>query len=55
MVTAGITAGEVAVHRRYSEFDWLQKELARTFPGVIVPSLPAKSYVGSFAVEFVER
>jgi PX domain len=32
----------VEVHRRYSEFDDLQKVLAMRFPGVICPFLPEK-------------
>lgn len=55
VVTNGLSASAVSVNRRYSEFEWLQKELARTSPGVIVPSLPVKGLIGSFAVDFVEE
>lgn len=40
--------------RRYSDFAWLSQELAREFPGMIVPPIPEKLTVGRFGEDFVE-
>jgi hypothetical protein len=49
----GFGAGGHSI-RRYSDFTWLSEQLARDFPGVIVPPLPEKLAVGRFGEEFVE-
>lgn len=43
-----------SVVRRYSDFEWLAKELAKNFPGIIIPPVPDKQAVGRFQDEFVE-
>jgi len=43
------------VKRRYSDFVWLRERLFTTAPGAFIPPLPAKSFFGRFAEEFVER
>ncbi|EGD72993.1 sorting nexin-12 [Salpingoeca rosetta] len=55
---------ESSVRRRYSEFQWLRKELERDSK-IVVPPLPGKSYgrqlpwvsadKGLFAEDFIER
>ena len=40
--------------RRFSDFAWLSQELAREFPGMIVPPIPEKLTVGRFGEDFVE-
>jgi len=36
--------GEIDVKRRYSEFDALHQQLTTRWPGMIIPTLPAKTY-----------
>ncbi|KAJ2894927.1 Vacuolar protein sorting-associated protein vps5, partial [Coemansia aciculifera] len=45
---------EMAVRRRYRDFDWLIQELVARHPGVIVPAIPEKQSMGRFEDEFVE-
>ena len=33
----------IEVSRSFSDFDWLQMQLIRRYPGVIIPGLPSKS------------
>ena len=40
--------------RRYSDFAWLNGELAKEYPGCIVPPIPDKLAVGRFGDEFIE-
>jgi sorting nexin-1/2 len=42
------------VQRRYSDFEWLQSQLSHDFPGIIIPPLPEKSFIGRFSSDFVE-
>lgn len=46
-------ANILSVNRRFSDFEWLSLELARLFPGCIVPALPDKQAVGRFTQEFI--
>ena len=50
----GFLAGGMAVTRRYNDFSWLSKELAKHFPGVIVPPIPAKQTFGNSSEIFIE-
>eukprot|EP00428_Durinskia_dybowskii_P066394 CAMPEP_0170387430 /NCGR_PEP_ID=MMETSP0117_2-20130122/17553_1 /TAXON_ID=400756 /ORGANISM="Durinskia baltica, Strain CSIRO CS-38" /LENGTH=494 /DNA_ID=CAMNT_0010643297 /DNA_START=72 /DNA_END=1556 /DNA_ORIENTATION=+ len=50
----GFEAGSHSVVRRFSDFAWLSQELAREFPGMIVPPIPEKLTVGRFGEDFVE-
>lgn len=43
---------QLSVVRRYSDFLWLHEELARSFPGVIIPPLPGKHVVGRLKEPF---
>ena len=36
--------GDIDVKRRYSEFDALHQQLTARWPGMIIPTLPAKTY-----------
>ncbi|KAJ2480393.1 Vacuolar protein sorting-associated protein vps5 [Coemansia sp. RSA 2320] len=45
---------DMAVRRRYRDFDWLIQELVARHPGVIVPPIPEKQSMGRFEDEFVE-
>jgi len=47
--------GVVSVFRRYSDFVWLRESLARQYPGMFIPPLPAKKMFGNFAEDFVEE
>jgi hypothetical protein len=38
---------EMAVWRRFSDFEWLNRRLALTFPAAIIPIFPEKRLVGS--------
>lgn len=40
--------------RRYSDFLWLHEQLLKSHPGVIIPPIPEKKFIGSFDAEFVE-
>ncbi|KAJ6255744.1 sorting nexin [Anaeramoeba flamelloides] len=42
------------VKRRYSDFNWLRKNLVQDFPGVVVPNLPGKKFIAKFEKQFVE-
>ena len=46
---------ELAVIRRYSDFEWLYSHLVLCYPGVIMPVLPAKRRLGRFNVDFIEH
>jgi len=50
----GLGSAGNSVARRYSDFEWLSKELAKAFPGIIIPPVPDKQAVGRFQDEFVE-
>ena len=50
----GLGSAGNSVVRRYGDFDWLAKELAKNFPGIIIPPVPDKQAVGRFQDEFVE-
>ena len=50
----GFIYGEILVERRYSDFVWLSGELSRVAPGVIIPALPEKQYIGSMLASFIE-
>lgn len=54
MVRSGFETGPYNVVRRYSDFSWLSSELAKEFPGAIIPPLPDKQAVGRFSSEFIE-
>jgi len=43
------------VHRRYSDFCWLQSELAAEFPGLVIPPLPEKHMVRRFSEQFLAQ
>ncbi|KAJ2867769.1 Vacuolar protein sorting-associated protein vps5, partial [Coemansia asiatica] len=45
---------DMAVRRRYRDFDWLIQELIARHPGIIVPAIPEKQSMGRFEDEFVE-
>lgn len=39
------------VLRRYSDFDWLKEKLIERFPGVSIPDLPGKDFIGRYIYE----
>ncbi len=39
-------SGVSHVRRRYSDFEWLRKQLCSMFPGVFMPPLPEKKLFG---------
>ena len=39
-------AGYFTVDRRFSDFVWLREELGKTYPAIIIPSLPEKQVIG---------
>lgn len=41
------------VFRRYNDFVWLRTELTSQFPGVFIPPLPPKKFIGHTAGQFV--
>ena len=43
---------QLSVVRRYSDFLWLHDELARAFPGIIIPPIPGKHVVGRLKEPF---
>eukprot|EP00514_Thraustochytrium_sp_LLF1b_P004083 CAMPEP_0184516876 /NCGR_PEP_ID=MMETSP0198_2-20121128/5261_1 /TAXON_ID=1112570 /ORGANISM="Thraustochytrium sp., Strain LLF1b" /LENGTH=557 /DNA_ID=CAMNT_0026907223 /DNA_START=287 /DNA_END=1960 /DNA_ORIENTATION=- len=43
------------VHRRYSDFVWLQDQLAHAYPGLIIPPLPEKHVVRRFSEVFLAQ
>ena len=45
------------VLRRFSDFEWLQKQLQDNdrFRGLIIPPLPEKKYLGSLEGQFIEK
>jgi len=45
----------LCVHRRYSDFVWLQQQLADAFPGLIIPPLPEKHVIGRFNEPFLSQ
>jgi len=51
----GFDDKDASVIRRYSDFTWLSSELARQFPGAIIPALPEKQTLGGLVPEFVEQ
>ena len=38
--------GETSVERRYSDFDWISEQLAKDYPGIVIPALPEKETFG---------
>lgn len=50
----GFLSGGVTVTRRYNHFVWLNKELNKSFPGVIVPPIPGKQTFAKVSDEFIE-
>lgn len=49
-ITYTIRVGDVAVRRRYSEFESLRTTLTRMFPTLIVPPIPEKHSFADYAV-----
>ena len=43
------------VHRRYSDFCWLQEQLMQLFPGLVVPPLPEKQVMRRFNEPFLSQ
>uniref|UniRef100_A0A7S2WCE5 PX domain-containing protein n=1 Tax=Mucochytrium quahogii TaxID=96639 RepID=A0A7S2WCE5_9STRA len=43
------------VHRRYSDFVWLQEQLAEAYPGLIIPPLPEKQVMRRFNEPFLSQ
>lgn len=43
-----------SVVRRFKDFEWLDEELVRAYPGCIIPPLPQKQTLGRFSAEFVD-
>ncbi|KAK9454764.1 hypothetical protein V1511DRAFT_488451 [Dipodascopsis uninucleata] len=48
-ITYTIRTGELAVRRRYSEFESLRNSLTRLFPTLIVPPIPEKHTMSDYA------
>lgn len=48
-------AGNIALLRRYSDFDLLREVLVHRWPGVYIPSLPSKKTIGTNDYLFVEN
>lgn len=49
-----VNSPEFTVERRYSDFVLLQKELARAYPGAIIPPLPKDQMFGRFKQDFID-
>ena len=43
-----------SVLRRFSDFVWLQEHLSDKHPGVIIPPLPPKQFIGRFEAAFID-
>ncbi|KAH0483110.1 MAG: hypothetical protein KVP17_004801 [Porospora cf. gigantea B] len=44
-----------SVRKRYSDFVWLRQRLQESYPGTLIPPLPAKQKMGRFTDEFIEH
>jgi len=44
----------IQVWRRYSDFDLILTWLRKEFPALIIPSLPYKTYLKSYNINFVD-
>ena len=42
----GFGSGDNIVNRRYSDFVWISEQLAREYPGVVIPPIPEKETIG---------
>lgn len=45
---------EFSIHRRYSDFVLLKHSMMTRWPGVYVPPLPEKKFIGNNDLEFVD-
>ena len=55
-VTSNVfTSALISVHRRYSDFIWMQDVLKSMHPLSIIPPLPPKQTLGRFDEDFVEE
>lgn len=52
-----LKGGDLAIRKRYSEFDQLRADLVRSFPHAeaMIPQLPRKSVVSRFRPKFLEQ
>ena len=54
-VTSNVfTSALISVHRRYSDFVWMQDVLKSMHPLNIIPPLPPKQTLGRFDEDFIE-
>ena len=49
------TSSLISVHRRYSDFVWLQDVLKSMHPLHIIPPLPPKQVIGRFDEVFIQE